>query len=155
MIKLTPEEYLMDTVRPWHCKNYNQPQTEFTLDTAWEALRYLREKCIRVYPKALDGIHHNDPYDYWKRMILVYQAVRRGRPDIACSFATELLHFTAIKGNYEKRVLAILIMVLKVQPSTSAEQLNLDSICEEMLFWKSQCHSLQEKLNNISKPIIR
>lgn len=117
MIKLTPEEYLMDTVRAWHCKNYNQPQTEFTLDTAWETLRYLREKCIRVYPKALDGIHMKEPYDYWKRMILVYQAVCKCRPDIACTFARDLLHFTSVGGNYEKRVLATLIKALEVQHS--------------------------------------
>lgn len=113
MVELTAEEYLMDCVRGWNCKNYLKVQTESALNAAWLTLGRLREKCIRIYPGALDGIHTEYPYAYWNWMYQMYYAIEKNRPDIACAYALDLLHFTAVDGNYEKRVLAVLIRVLE------------------------------------------
>lgn len=105
----------METVQNWNCKNYHEAPTETSLHSAWETLKQLREKCERVYPDALEGIQAPYPYDYWNWLFQVYYAIRKNRPDIACAYALDLLHFTAVQGNYEKRVLAVIIRVLEGQ----------------------------------------
>lgn len=113
MVELSAEQYLMDCVRSWNCKNYYEVQTESTLEAAWGTVKRLRQKCIQVYPDALEGVHLKVPYEYWNWMFQIYLAIQKNRPDIACAYAVDLLHFTAVHGNYEKRVLAVLIRVLE------------------------------------------
>lgn len=122
---MTEREYLMESIAPWDPYFDDSEVTQEYIDGAWGGLEELARRCseLLTHKRRRETMPDNRRFDYLTGLWKTYSALQRSRPDRACHYLYETIHFNSTQsGQVEHR---ILVNIMDVIGEAFQKQLNL------------------------------